>query len=197
MASRGSTRAPRLATAPLTLTRPPAIHCSMSRREPRPARARTFCSFSPLGRGSNSDSLIWAPPGVTEDEKGRASYADRRRYARPTDYRPARSRGEACEPARYQAKQKRMQLRGGRQAFATSLPPVSARLAPTDGVQRQQAHVGLGLQGEALGLAELLPGLDLALAAAAADTDIVFELADLDAGTLAHRGTRGKKAPPA
>src|SRR5882672_7485278 len=44
--SRGPTRWPKAARAPLTLTRPAAIAASIARREPAPERARTFCSFS-------------------------------------------------------------------------------------------------------------------------------------------------------
>src|SRR5690606_8533705 len=40
------TRSPRVAGLPLTFTRPALIHSSSSRREPRPARASTFWSFS-------------------------------------------------------------------------------------------------------------------------------------------------------
>src|SRR3990167_6032030 len=82
MASCRSTRWPRPATAPLTLTRPALIQPSISRREARPMRAMTFCSFSPAGLYS-SDSLIWAPPGVSlvmddsKSSKGRGSYAKR------------------------------------------------------------------------------------------------------------------------
>ena len=42
-----STRSPNLATLPLTLTRFASMYFSISRREPTPARARTFCNFSP------------------------------------------------------------------------------------------------------------------------------------------------------
>src|SRR5512133_4151418 len=37
---------PTVAGSPLTLTRPAAIHCSISRREPTPAPASTLCSLS-------------------------------------------------------------------------------------------------------------------------------------------------------
>src|SRR5690554_180527 len=40
------TRSPNVATLPLTDTRPDSIQVSNSRREPRPPRANTFCSFS-------------------------------------------------------------------------------------------------------------------------------------------------------
>src|SRR5262245_59194806 len=49
MRSSGETRWPRCAGLPFTVTRPAAIHVSMSRREPRPARASTFCNFSLAG----------------------------------------------------------------------------------------------------------------------------------------------------
>ena len=55
-----STRWPRLATLPLTLTRPSAIHTSTSRREPTPRRARTFCNFPRPVRG---DSLGYRSSG--------------------------------------------------------------------------------------------------------------------------------------
>src|SRR5690606_40826138 len=45
----GSTRSARLALRPLTSTRPASIQVSSSRREPRPARASTFCNFSLMG----------------------------------------------------------------------------------------------------------------------------------------------------
>src|SRR5512134_2834579 len=44
-----ATRWPSVAGASLTVTRPAPIHDSMSRREPSPERARTFCSFSDAG----------------------------------------------------------------------------------------------------------------------------------------------------
>src|SRR5512132_652020 len=44
----GSARSPRIATSPLTRTRPAAISASEARRLPRPARARIFCSRSGL-----------------------------------------------------------------------------------------------------------------------------------------------------
>ena len=42
-----SIRSPRVAILPSTLTRFSAIIASISRREPCPARASTFCNFSP------------------------------------------------------------------------------------------------------------------------------------------------------
>ena len=42
------TRSPMTATLPLTLTLPFPIHTSISRREPNPALARTFCNFSDI-----------------------------------------------------------------------------------------------------------------------------------------------------
>src|SRR4051812_13443285 len=42
----GSTRRPSSAISPLTVTRPSPIRPSLTRREPTPARARTFCSRS-------------------------------------------------------------------------------------------------------------------------------------------------------
>src|SRR5882724_307455 len=44
--STGPARSPSLATEPLTLMRPASIQDSISRREPRPAAARTFWSRS-------------------------------------------------------------------------------------------------------------------------------------------------------
>ncbi len=44
--SSDSARSPSLATEPLTETRPAEIHFSSSRRDPNPAVASTFCSFS-------------------------------------------------------------------------------------------------------------------------------------------------------
>src|SRR5512134_4084506 len=44
--SADETRWPSVAGASFTVTRPAPIHTSMSRREPRPERARTFWSFS-------------------------------------------------------------------------------------------------------------------------------------------------------
>ena len=41
-------RSPRVAVLPSTLTRPSLISASISRREPIPARANTFCNFSSL-----------------------------------------------------------------------------------------------------------------------------------------------------
>ena len=53
------TRWPRLANWPSTLTRPALIQASISRREPSPMRARTFCSFSPAGLAAVSlDSFM-------------------------------------------------------------------------------------------------------------------------------------------
>src|SRR5438067_10426303 len=43
----GSTRCPRTATEPLTVTRPSSMSSSHARRLPKPARASTFCSRSP------------------------------------------------------------------------------------------------------------------------------------------------------
>src|SRR5690554_4193687 len=42
------TRSPSVAFFPLTETRPAEIQASISRREPKPARARTFCNFSSI-----------------------------------------------------------------------------------------------------------------------------------------------------
>src|SRR6185312_592230 len=48
-----------MATSPSTVTRPAAISSSQARREPRPARARTFCRRSlsvPAGSGVPGDA---------------------------------------------------------------------------------------------------------------------------------------------
>src|SRR3954454_7101163 len=45
----GSTRCPSVAGLPSTWTRPAPIRSSHTRRDPSPARARTFCSRSPDG----------------------------------------------------------------------------------------------------------------------------------------------------
>src|SRR6516225_11102363 len=50
----GSTRRPSAATAPSTRTRPSAMSVSQRRRDPYPARARTFCSRSPSGGGPSN-----------------------------------------------------------------------------------------------------------------------------------------------
>src|SRR5437879_6005736 len=42
----GSIRRPRIATSPLTVTRPASIKASLARRDPKPARASTFCKRS-------------------------------------------------------------------------------------------------------------------------------------------------------
>src|SRR2546430_14956305 len=47
--SAGSARSPSLAVRPATQTRPASIQDSISRREPWPAAARSFCSRSPRG----------------------------------------------------------------------------------------------------------------------------------------------------
>src|SRR3954469_17855743 len=46
MASPGPARSPSCATRPAMVTRPAAIQVSISRREPRPARASSFCKRS-------------------------------------------------------------------------------------------------------------------------------------------------------
>jgi len=59
-------------------------------------------------------------------------------------------------------------------------------LAPSGGLQRQQAHIGLGQQRKALTLVQALPAFDFHTAAAAAQANVLFEFTDLDARTLAH-----------
>src|SRR5262245_31378025 len=49
--SEGPARSPSLATFPLTVIRPAAIQTSISRRDPRPAAASSFCSRSAVGAG--------------------------------------------------------------------------------------------------------------------------------------------------
>src|SRR5690349_19524858 len=49
--SAGPARSPSLASAPLTAIRPASIHDSISRREPRPAAAKTFWSRSAFCAG--------------------------------------------------------------------------------------------------------------------------------------------------
>src|SRR5258706_1174911 len=44
-------RSPSLASLPATVTRPASIQVSISRREPRPAAASSFCSLSAAGSG--------------------------------------------------------------------------------------------------------------------------------------------------
>src|ERR1700693_4353481 len=53
MRSFGAIRFPTVARAPFTVIRPAAMAASMSRREPRPERARAVCTFSdgPAERG--------------------------------------------------------------------------------------------------------------------------------------------------
>ena len=52
MESEALARSPSFATFPLSVTRPASIHVSISRREPRPAAASSFCSRSPEGAAS-------------------------------------------------------------------------------------------------------------------------------------------------
>jgi len=59
-------RAPSATTAPLTLTRPAAIHSSISRREPRPAAARTFWTRSAVGAGGLPGLFVDADLELTD-----------------------------------------------------------------------------------------------------------------------------------
>src|ERR671937_1083118 len=51
ISSPGAARSPSCATRPPMVTRPAAIHDSISRREPRPAPARSFWRRSAFGAG--------------------------------------------------------------------------------------------------------------------------------------------------
>ncbi len=56
---------------------------------------------------------------------------------------------------------------------------------PTGGAEFDQAHGRLCEHSAFVGLVELLPGLDLALAASAPDADVLLgEFADADAGVF-------------
>ena len=55
---------------------------------------------------------------------------------------------------------------------------------PAGGTQPDQPQRRLGQDRALVDLVEFLPGLDLALAAAAADADVVGEFADADAGVF-------------
>src|SRR5712672_4517589 len=46
MSAPGSARSPSCTTCPASVTRPSRIHCSISRREPWPAVASSFCTLS-------------------------------------------------------------------------------------------------------------------------------------------------------
>src|SRR6185436_19591221 len=58
--SPGLARSPSFATCPRTVTRPAVIQVSISRRDPNPAAASSFCSRSPAG-----------PPGLGGAAGGR------------------------------------------------------------------------------------------------------------------------------
>src|SRR6185436_2281929 len=58
MMSEGRARAPNFAIFPETAIRPAAIQVSISRREPRPAAASSFCSRTP-----STDGLSAGPAG--------------------------------------------------------------------------------------------------------------------------------------
>jgi len=55
---------------------------------------------------------------------------------------------------------------------------------PTGGAEFDQAQRSFSEDCALVGLVELLPGLDLALAAATAEADVVGEFADADAGVF-------------
>jgi hypothetical protein len=55
---------------------------------------------------------------------------------------------------------------------------------PTGGTEFDQAQRSFSEDSAFVGLVEPLPGLDLALAAAAAKADVIGEFADTDAGVL-------------
>src|SRR5687767_11543727 len=57
--SDGPARSPSLASWPLTVTRPAAIQVSISRREPSPAAASSFCNRSAVGAGSGALDLFF------------------------------------------------------------------------------------------------------------------------------------------
>src|SRR5712671_4586396 len=61
--SPGVARSPSFATRPPTVTRRASIQVSISRLEPRPAAARTFCSRSPCNAGSAAGGLTADAPG--------------------------------------------------------------------------------------------------------------------------------------
>src|SRR5712671_6500798 len=61
--SPGVARSPSFARRAPTLTRPASIQVSISRREPRPAAARTFCSRSPCNAGSVARGLAAGASG--------------------------------------------------------------------------------------------------------------------------------------
>src|SRR6266850_2578447 len=119
ISSPGPARAPRLATAPLTLTRPAAIQVSISRRDPRPAAARIFWMRSPgsaacglaVGAGSLARLVVLDRTGLGFADlldgrglklKGRGDLLERRQLlerAQPEVVEEARRRGVERRPA--------------------------------------------------------------------------------------------------
>src|SRR5256885_2476425 len=86
--SAGSARSPSLAVRPATQTRPASIQDSISRREPWPAAARSFCSRSPRGLAVGSGGGLFrlgiggSLPGVgyrrALELKGSGDFLERR-----------------------------------------------------------------------------------------------------------------------
>src|SRR2546425_1901687 len=86
--SAGSARSPSLAVRPATQTRPASIQDSISRREPWPAAARSFCSRSPRSLAVGSGGGLFrlgiggSLPGVghhrTLELKGLGDFLERR-----------------------------------------------------------------------------------------------------------------------
>ena len=66
----------RVATCPLTLTRPAEMNSSLARREPYPACASIFCNRSGFVQNyysaevgeSNTELIMYPPPGMELDE---------------------------------------------------------------------------------------------------------------------------------
>ena len=171
------------AGSPLTVMRPSAISCSMSRREPMPACASTFCS---LGASGSAPARAWAAPAAGSRLRPAALRRHRRRTRlgedladlglrqvqcaarpRPAALSPSapahaprpRRRRPARVPHRHRAgRAARLRLR--RPPSRAAAPPSAARRwrSLADGAVLRSVGASIGLPRSASGRARLDAG---------------------------------------